>query len=267
MDLRVKRSKTSGTLARHAWAEGQDDFESWDCRIWMTQSTEYYLAEIDSVREIYQREFQLSGTVVDVGGGRGTLRHYLAAGSTYLSVDPFSGQFANLESHPQLLAAYPCLAEPCRSVLGTAEHLPVRTEVADWVHLRSVLDHLYDPLVAVWESCRILKPGGSILVGMTTDVGIDVSEATPADSAKTIGERLAAKYRSQGTRGVVRAVAKRVSRAEVSTVEVPKDHHTWRPQADDVLDLFRSVGLTVRHVHWQKPPHTATMYVQAVKNR
>jgi SAM-dependent methyltransferase len=164
MDLRVQHPTTSGSHARAVWARGQNDFESWDGAVWVTQSPEYYHAEIDSVKEIYENEFQLTGTVVDVGGARGTLRHYLDPESTYLSVDPFSGQFADLESHPAVLEAYPCLAEPCRFVLGTAEHLPVRTQVADWVHLRSVLDHLEDPLVAVWEACRVAKPGGSVLL-------------------------------------------------------------------------------------------------------
>jgi hypothetical protein len=76
---------------------------------------------------------------------------------------------------------------------------------------------------------------------------------------------VAAKYRSEGARGIAGAFAKRVSRGAAPTDH--HDHHTWHPAADDVLELLRSVGLEIGHVHWQKPPYTSTVYVQAVKPR
>ena len=70
------------------------------------------------------------------------------------------------------MKAYPCLIEPCNFLLAQAERLPFKNNSFDWVHMRSVLDHLEDPYVALKEAYRVLEPGGSLLIGLTVSGGI-----------------------------------------------------------------------------------------------
>ena len=109
------------------------------------------------MREIYTDEFKLSGAILDVGGERGRLRHFLAPSCQYLSVDPFDC-FVGLEKFPNLLRAYPSMAQPCNFVIGQAERLPLRPASFDYVHMRSVIDHFQDPFLALCEARRVSSP-------------------------------------------------------------------------------------------------------------
>ncbi len=51
-------------------------------------------------------------------------------------------------------------AESKPTVLGDAHHLPFAETTMDGVLMVSVLEHLYDPIRAVDQVCRVLKPGG-----------------------------------------------------------------------------------------------------------
>jgi SAM-dependent methyltransferase len=260
VDLRINYAGLAMGKLHAAWADGQKGFEASDGAWWPSQSVDRFSAEIDSVREIYQAEFRLSGVVIDVGGAWGTLRHYLPQDATYMSVDPFSGLFDRLENEFDLLLAYPCLSEPCRFILGLGEHLPVRSRVADWVHLRSVLDHLEDPLMALWESCRVLKPGGSALVGVTVSDGSAGEARVGTTAHEPVHAKPAIRPSVHCARAIAHAAYDRTRRRPR-----PSDHHMWHPTSADVLNLIREAGLSVEKVHWQKPPYTSTMYVKAVR--
>ena len=59
------------------WAELQEHYEHTQERYVGKDKRTQYLDEIDSVKEIYNDEFQLSGSILDVGGHVGKLRHFL----------------------------------------------------------------------------------------------------------------------------------------------------------------------------------------------
>lgn len=83
----------------------------------------------------------LKGRILDIGGGLGPYRRYLAGSSYY-----------TLEINPSL----------CPDIVGSALGLPVQSGAADGVLCNEVLEHLSDPAAAVGEIQRILRPGGRV---------------------------------------------------------------------------------------------------------
>lgn len=186
------------------WRAIQRGYENWSAdEAQRAARPGYYQRELDSVKEIYEVEFRIDGRVLDVGGHQGRLRHHLLNGTdVYVVVDPFEDVFRNVT--PSLLHAYPCLEEPVNFILAYGEFLPVAAGSFDWVHLRSVLDHLYDPWLALKEAWRVLRPKGRILVGLT------VEERVPTLGLKN---RVQKKLRDEGLRGLVSAVGRRALKA------------------------------------------------------
>ena len=68
----------------------------------------------------------------------------------------------------------------------TSLHLPFADEVADVVVAGEVLEHVREPLVLLAEACRVLRPGGTMV--------LDTIAATRWGrfSAVTVGERIPA---------------------------------------------------------------------------
>jgi ubiquinone/menaquinone biosynthesis C-methylase UbiE len=52
---------------------------------------------------------------------------------------------------------------------GKAEDLPLKAASSDFVLLKEVLDHCYDPLAVLKEAYRVLRPGGELLITLTND--------------------------------------------------------------------------------------------------
>ena len=71
-------------------------------------------------------------------------------------------------------------------VRGDVLHLPFRDEVADVVVAGEVLEHVAEPLELLGEACRVLKPGGTLV--------LDTIAATAWGrfSSITVGERMPA---------------------------------------------------------------------------
>ncbi|MEO8458749.1 MAG: class I SAM-dependent methyltransferase [Chloroflexota bacterium] len=83
--------------------------------------------------------------VIDIGSGRGRLAEQLKGGARYLGLDMSPTQVA----HTKLPVA-----------LGDANHMPVRDASAGVVAALYMLYHLDEPLLAIREAHRVLKPGG-----------------------------------------------------------------------------------------------------------
>lgn len=94
------------------------------------------------------------GRVLEVGSGFGQLaRHLAPRASFYVGLD--------------LVAVG--LAATGRGVLADAHHLPFAAAAFDTVVANNSLEHLYDPVTALGEAVRVLRPGGSVLALLPLD--------------------------------------------------------------------------------------------------
>jgi SAM-dependent methyltransferase len=238
-DLRVLNNET--TKDQKLWKEGQRHFERWSQNIVVLDKKENYFAEIEGVREVY-KDIPLEGSCLDVGGHQGRLRQFLAPGQRYISCDPFLHVFDDLDKQPNLLKAYPFLIEPCNFICCDAELLPFRSCSFKTVHMRSVIDHLLNPELALNEAYRVLNIDGILIVGLYVLGGklgkIDM---------RTRSEELA--------RGLF----------SVLGIERFKDYHVWHPKYYELTELISKCGFRVEKVHWQKGYKDTVCYISAKK--
>jgi hypothetical protein len=89
-------------------------------------------AGIDGARPIYQH-YQMTGRILDCGGGAGTVREFLLEDVEFVCTDPWI--YASLASSTARKAAYSCLNFPFNFIGATAEFQPFVAESFDWVHL------------------------------------------------------------------------------------------------------------------------------------
>lgn len=229
-----------------------------------------YLDEIDSVKEIYYKEFTIKGKVLDVGGGQGRLRYFLKDKDVplYVSIDPILEIFQNLEYQPNFLKAYSCLCKPCNFLSGYAENLPFTKKSFDWIHMRSVLDHFRDPYLALKEAYRVLKADGTLIIGLTVSGGqssLKTDNNHEYDSQYgSLVSRVKKKFRHEGSMGLARAAIRRVVRKIGIKIT---DDHMFHWVYEDLIDLVCTTGFRVVKEHWQKSPFTMCIYLSAKKRR
>ncbi len=91
------------------------------------------------------------GWVLEIGSGNRRLQKHLAADTRYVALDyPPSGSRYSLRP----------------DVWGDAARLPIGSARLDGVVLIEVLEHLPDPLTALREAGRVVKPGGRVLLSV-----------------------------------------------------------------------------------------------------
>lgn len=145
------------TLGFRDWSAGQTRYEVGEATSeGYRNKVASYKKEIDYDRPTYDH-FKITGDVLDVGGGVGTVREFLKEGGRFASVDPFID--APFQIPKSKLAAYKCLTQKLNFVCGLGEFLPFRTGSFDWVHMRSMLDHVQVPDLVLIEAHRVLRPG------------------------------------------------------------------------------------------------------------
>lgn len=92
------------------------------------------------------------------------MREFLPDDVEFVSTDPWlAAPFANREARKK---AYTCLNKPLNFIGATAEFQPFVAESFDWVHMRSMLDHVQVVDLALLEARRVLKLGGHVLIGL-----------------------------------------------------------------------------------------------------
>ena len=225
------------TYGYSAWAEGQDEYESFANQDQFT--VEHYLAEIDYDRPIYTH-YHLSGRILDCGGGAGTVREFLPDNVQFVSVDPrLQAPFANSTARKK---AYHCLNQHLNFIAATAEFLPFTADSFDWVHMRSMIDHVQIPDLTLLESRRVLKSTGRILIGLSVDGGKSGFIPLRKRIEKSMEQRLCAL-------GIKRK----------------KDHHVWHPTYEELLKLIVDNGFEVEDVYWQPYWKDKVCYVCAKK--
>jgi ubiquinone/menaquinone biosynthesis C-methylase UbiE len=114
----------------------------------------------DSVRE---KALALAGvaagkTAADVGAGSGFISEaLLGAGLKVIAVDQSPAMIA-------LMREKFSTAQDIEYRVGEAESLPVADTSVDYVFANMYLHHVEEPLTAIKEMARILKPGGRLVI-------------------------------------------------------------------------------------------------------
>lgn len=218
------------------WTVGQSSYELWETNALGYKQNEY-LAEIERDRPTYEK-FRMDGNILDVGGGVGTVREFLNAEVNFLSIDPFIN--APFGVPDQKRSAYRCLDRKLNFISGMAEFLPVQSGTFDWVHMRSMLDHVQVPDLAIMEASRVLRPGGRLLVGLFV--------VSPVSKLST-------------------AWAKDRIKAGLTVLGVKrfKDYHTWHPTYANLKKLIETHGFAISQVFWQSGWKDQVVYIEAVK--
>ena len=256
-DFRLFAPEYARSSVQEEWVKGQKGFEQYADNVALQDSVEFYKAEIDSVTEIYTKEFpQFYGTLLDVGGNRGTLRQFLSSDVKYLVIDPQLNAFDGIESQPGLMQVYQFLSQPCNFIAGFAEHLPLVSRQFDFVHMRSVIDHFFDPQLAIKEAFRVLKDEGKLMIGS--------SAYLPETKEYSIGSKLIKKwktaklvYQNEGFNGLMARIKYRMTSQP--------DHHMWKWKKEDLIDLVEKSGFVVDKLVQQKPPFEYCFYMLCSK--
>lgn len=234
VDARVFLRNTYGF---RDWADGQVAYEAVAAHDRTT--VEEHRLGIEQVRPVYEH-YRMEGRILDNGGGAGTVREFLDQAVEFVSTDPWVQ--APFASSAARLEAYSCLGSPLNFVAATAEFLPFVTGSFDWVHMRSMLDHVQVPDLVLLEARRVLRPGGRVLIGLYVEGG--------KSGTITLGRRL--KNAVKGT-------------LEWMGVERWKDHHVWHPTYGGLLTLISDNGLLVEDTYWQPHWNDTVCYVCARK--
>jgi SAM-dependent methyltransferase len=225
---------------------------------------EKYLEEISSVKEIYEEQFSIKGSVLDVGGHQGRLRHFLSSTDVpmYVSVDPYVQAFENIVSHPNLVKAYPCLMQSCNFLACYAENLPFRSKTFDWVHMRSILDHVCDPYRVMIEAYRVLKDDGMVLIGLAVSGGQSTLKVDLSEKPAYVSPFVPKVLRFLKSLGMIRAAKYEL---KVLSDKSLGDDHMCRWEYGNLVDLLKRTNFAITKEHWQKPPYTACIYIAARK--
>lgn len=139
------------------------------------------------------------------------MREFLPDDVEFVSTDPWLQ--APFASSPARKAAYTCLNRSLNFIAATAEFQPFLAESFDWVHMRSMLDHVQVADLAILEAKRVLKSGGHVLIGLYVDggkSGVISFERRLKDSIKAV--------------------------LQFAGIHRWKDHHVWHPTYKNLLN-------------------------------
>jgi ubiquinone/menaquinone biosynthesis C-methylase UbiE len=106
--------------------------------------------------------------------------------------------------------------------------------------MRSMLDHVHSPDLALMEARRVLKPDGRLVIGLYVDGG------------------------KSGKRSLDREL-KEIIRAVLVSVGITryKDHHTFHPTFANLKKIICDNGFLVDDVFWQPQWNDTVCYVIA----
>lgn len=234
IDARVYLKNTYGYSE---WIEGQEVFENWDANEDGYSSVQAYHDEIKKDSVVFNK-FRFSGVVLDVGGGPGIIREFIPADCKYISIDPHISVVDKIPTNKY--KAYSCLARPLNFIAGNAEFLPIQSNTVDFINMRSMLDHVQIPDLALIEARRVLRSNGKLLIGLLLERG--------PDDKFTILEWLKHEIKELlGNIGITRY----------------KDHHVWHPTYANLTSIVEENGFNIDEVFWQPGWNNKVIYLLA----
>lgn len=221
------------TIGFTEWNDGQSAYERWE------QTTiEDYKKEREVDAPVYDH-IKMSGRVLDVGGSIGSIRDFLPEGTQFVSVDPFIGCTDHIPEAKKIV--YPSLSEHLNFIASCAEFLPFQAQSFDWVHMRSMLDHVHSPDLALIEARRVLKPTGKLVIGLYVDGG------------------------KSGRRSLDRHL-KEIVRPILTTIGFKKfkDHHLFHPTFKNLQKIVLDNGFAIDGIYWQPAWRDTVCYITAI---
>jgi len=146
---------------RNRWITRQLEMEGWYQDL-LTDPAAASACLLHDYEPYAARFADLSGVILDLGGGIGLVRHYLATETEYVVVDP------SLTWHDHawtvLAEQFPCLERKPLFIRGIGEYLPFPEQAFDVVLALWSLNHVSDPKQVFAEVARVLRPGGCFIV-------------------------------------------------------------------------------------------------------
>ncbi|MDP6480396.1 MAG: class I SAM-dependent methyltransferase [Acidimicrobiales bacterium] len=101
----------------------------------------------------------VDGSVVDVGGGTGRLRHLIGTNfSRYINLEPSRTLLSQLGFDDSQVA-----------IRGLGEFLPISSGSFSCVSAKSSLDHAFDVNLLISEVFRVLEPGGFVIIALVNE--------------------------------------------------------------------------------------------------
>jgi SAM-dependent methyltransferase len=143
---------------------GEEPAETYDGRRWQIARAE--VRRVLAEAQIDDLDFFYGETVVDVGPGPLGFPDACPA-AVSIGVEPLAESFDRRD----LLLRSDAIYLPVR-----AESLPLLTGSVDVVLARNSLDHVDDPAAVVAEVERVLRPGGTLILGVDLDHPATVTE-------------------------------------------------------------------------------------------
>ena len=141
------------------------------------------------------------------------------------------------------IEAYKCLKNKFNFIIGFAEFLPIRHSIFDFVHMRSMLDHVQVPDLAILEAHRVLKNNGKLIVGLTVEGGKIGKLAFKERIKKNVRETL-----------------------YFLGLKSLKDYHTWHPSYKNLCMVIEDNGFKIEKIFWQPGMNDKVVYIQANKS-
>jgi ubiquinone/menaquinone biosynthesis C-methylase UbiE len=136
--------------------------------------------------------------------------------------------------------------------------------------MRSVLDHFADPFLALKEAYRVLKPTGTLLIGLTVSGGSSTLRDNCANYGRgpktSIASRITKKFQREGFQALINAVARKLLTVRADH-DCETDDHMFHWRYDDLISLLNVTKFTVIKEHWQKPPFSMCVYLSARKSK
>ncbi|MDA1332516.1 MAG: class I SAM-dependent methyltransferase [Proteobacteria bacterium] len=237
IDARVFLKNTYGYSD---WEVGQEVYERWEASgEGYNNQVNAYKKEIEYDRPIYEH-YKMDGDILDVGGLTGMVREFLSEDCRFVSVDPYLEAVFKIPHARK--EAYKCLSKRLNFIGALAEFLPFQSDSFDYVHMRSMLDHVQVPDLALKEANRVLKLNGGLIVGLYVEGGKS-------------GRKPFIRWAKDMIKEVLYLIG----------IEKYKDFHTWHPTYINLLKLITDNGFEVKESYWQPFWKDQVVYVFATK--